>query len=469
MKNWSIRLKISLWFSLMMILVVGLAFLLVRGASEVVLRSTIRDYLISAVEENADKIRFVTARGDLEGNMYIPIEGGLIEIDVDFMEIVNDVHMALYEPDGTLLYGENPLSKVTSAIPFSQSYTWNTKVSGVRYDLYDRKLSPSLTGDSDLYIRGIVPETKSAAQLKEITRISLILLPALILFSILLGYLLIGRMLRPLEQIEATAHQITKGDDLKKRLDVGKGNDEVARLGRSFNEMLDQLEGAFETERRFTSDASHELRTPTSVILAQTEYTLEKPRDAEEYREALGVVKKQANRMSALIGDMLDYTRMDQKSENYPMDGMNLSILVSEVCDQMAMVGQRGIELKRIIEEGIYINGNKLLVSRLLQNLISNGYRYGKEGGELRVMLRGQGANAILSVSDDGIGMDEADIPKIFDRFYRSDASRSIEGTGLGLSMVKKIADLHGAKVEVESELGKGSTFRIIFSRNHQL
>ena len=463
MRDRSIRFKLTLWFSLILTAVACVTLLAVLEASRMVLRGTIRDYLISTVEENVDKIQVTDSRRSPEANFYLPCGESLLEIDTDFMDVVNDVHTALYTSDGSMLYGDNPLARQTAACAFTESCTWHMDVQGLRYDLYDRQLNLRLADGRTLWIRGVVPELKSAQQLREITRISLILLPLLIALAVLSGYLLVARLLAPLRKIENTAERISRGDDLRQRIDLGGSNDEVGRLARVFNRMLDRLEQAFEAERRFTSDASHELRTPTSVILAQSEYSLERERTTEEYVEALRVIRKQGRRMSALIGDMLDYTRLDQRAGQYPMEPLDLSQLSAETAEQLALLGEKGIALRCEIEPGLCVSGNRMLLSRLLQNLISNAYRYGREQGHILVSLRREAGSCLLSVTDDGVGIAPEEQEKIFDRFYRSDASRTVRGTGLGLSMVKRIVEQHGATISVESEPGRGSSFRVSF------
>lgn len=466
MRNRSIRFKMTLCFSVMLCLIIGITLLAVLASSRMVLRGTIRDYLISTVEENVDNITYVTEQRDASIYSYIPYEEGFLQVDLDYMDVVNDVSTALYTEDGTLLYGENPLSRQTSQMRFSESSTWHLTVEGVRYDIYDRKLNLELPGDELLWIRGIVPETKSTSQLREIERLSLIVLPILILLSVLIGYLVVDRMLSPIQRIQKTAEEINRGDDLKKRIDPGRNNDEVGRLAKVFNRMLDRLERSFETERQFTSDASHELRTPTAVILAQSEHTLSRERTPQAYVEALQVIRQQGQKMSALIKDMLDYTRMEQSADRYPLEDTDLSELVTSTVEQMRWAGQKEITLSSHIQEKIRIQGSPELLSRMLQNLISNAYRYGKEKGHIIVSLKEEGDHVFLEVEDDGIGIVKDEQDKIFDRFYRGEASRTGEGTGLGLAIVKKAAEFHGASIEVESELGQGSKFRIIFSKN---
>ena len=463
MRNRSIRFKLSLWFSLVLVTVAGITFAVNLFAGQTVLRGTVRDYLIGAVEENVDKISYVTEESDPLSNAYIPFSEGYLEIDLDFMDVVNDVYTGLYSSEGKLLYGENPLLRKTGTPVFEGSRIWHMKKGGIRYDFYDRKLNIALPGGEVLFIRGIVPDTRSGGQLRDIARLSLFILPVLIFLAVLSGYLVSDRLLSPLRRIERAAGSISRGDDLRKRIDVGKNRDEVGRLTEAFNRMLDRLEDSFERERRFTSDASHELRTPTSVILAEAEYTLEKERPAEEYRESLSVVKKQGEKMKELISDMLDYTRMEQGTERYEMKKENLSALVRELSDQLSLPKTNGITLETEIREGLFVKGNRLLLMRMLQNLVSNAYRYGKEDGRISVCLKEEPEGILLSVSDDGIGIPEEEQEKIFDRFYRGDDARSTPGTGLGLSMVKKIAELHGAEIRVKSSPGEGSTFSVIF------
>lgn len=461
MKNRSIRFKMTLWYSLVLIALVVLTFLIVYMAGRMVLRTTNRDYLIGAVEENVDKIRFTEEKHNDPGRIYIPYKEGYLEVDEAFLDVINDVHAGLYAADGSMLYGENPLARDMETASFTDTCIYYCKVGGVSYGFYDRRLNLELPDGEALWLRGAVSEAKGTEELQKVSRIFLILFPVLIAVSVVFGYLLTGRMLRPIRQIERTAERISQGADLKQRLDAGKNQDEIGRLAAVFNRMLERLERSFEAEQQFTSDASHELRTPTSVILAECEYMLEKQRGAEEYGEALQVIKRQAERMTELIRDMLDFARIDQNSGQYAMEPLELSLLTEEMAEQLSGAGERGITLQYDIAPGIEVKGNRLLLSRLLQNLIGNAYRYGKENGHILVRLYKKGDRAVLSVTDDGIGIAPEEQKKIFDRFYRSDASRSVYGTGLGLSMVKRIAELHDAELCLESEPGKGSCFQV--------
>ena len=465
-KNRSIRWKLSFWASLSLIAVAGITLLAVRLAAESALRGTVRGYLISTVEQNAAQIERVPQRGTDDETLYLPWDGAYLTIDLDYMDVANDVYTALYTADGLMLYGENPLSRETGSVPFAEGRARQIEAGGLRYELYDRRL-PFGTGESELWIRGVVPETEGLRQLQQITRSLLMLLPLLIALALLAGWLLAGQMLAPLRRIEETAEQISRGDDLKRRIETGESNDEIGRMARVFNGMLDRLERSFEAERRFTSDASHELRTPTAVILAQTEYSLEKERSGEEYREALRVVRKQGRRMSALIDDMLAYTRLDQSPERYPFVRLELSRLALEAAEETRLLHAEDVTLETEIEEGLFVEGNAMLLRRLTHNLLSNACRYGN--GLVRIRLVREGEWICLSVEDNGPGIPPEEREKIFDRFYRGDASRSGEGTGLGLAMVKKIAQMHGAELRLESAPDAGSCFFVFFPQDGTL
>lgn len=462
MKNLSIRVKITLWFAIALVIVVSLTYFLILSVSNQVFQKTIRDNLIETVENNLDEVEYFSNinEGDLleDVDHFIAYGNGFLEIDDDFLDAVNQVYTALYDSSLILLYGENPVAKGTSSVRLRDSVIQTASVRGVTYYVFDRALTEE--GLEGLWLRGVVAETQGKEEMSSISRLSLILLPILVLFAIIGGYLIAGRTLQPITKISEAASLIGKGDDLKKRIIIGEGTDEVHQLADRFNEMFTRLEHSFEQEQQFTSDASHELRTPMSVIMAQCEYSLEKERTAEEYETALSVIQHQARKMSGLINDMLDFTRLNMKIDRYPLESFDLSDGVTSLCADMALIREKNIELSYdSIEKGILYTGNKALLIRALTNLISNAYRYGKENGHILVSMQKTESSVIISVQDDGVGITEEEQDKVFRRFYQGDNSRGDIGAGLGLSMVEEIVRFHGGQVLLESKKDIGSTF----------
>ncbi|MCD8155406.1 MAG: ATP-binding protein [Clostridiales bacterium] len=489
LKKRSIQMKITLWFSAALIVVVALTYFVILSVSRQTIQKTIRDTLITAVENNVDEVEYyssaslVVTDGDVD--YYLQHGDGYIEIDDDFLDEVNDIYTSLCQQDGTLLYGENPIILETAEMDFVDSQVQRIRVDGILYYVFDRKLEEE--GLEGLWLRGIVSETQGEVELSAISRTSLILQPSLVLLAIVGGWLIARRMLRPIREISSTAAQIRQGDDLKKRIDLGEGKDELHQLATQFNEMFTRLEDSFQAQQQFVSDASHELRTPVSVIIAQCELALEEVCTGDEYREALEVILRQSRKMSRLIGDMLDFTRLELQPERYKKEDFDLTALVEDVCQDMALIREKGIALTCEAEEGIHIRGNRELMTRLLMNLVSNAYRYGREDGFIKVRLAvrrevssveetreearkaasGKSRNSsageiLLSVQDDGVGIPEEEQENIFRRFYQVDAARSGKGTGLGLAMVREIASFHNGEVTVKSTPGQGSTFSLV-------
>ena len=218
----------------------------------------------------------------------------------------------------------------------------------------------------------------------------------------------------------------------------------------------DRLERSFEAERQFTSDASHELRTPVEVILAGLDHG--QPTE-EDYRQSVDVIRRQGQQMSRLIGQLLHITRLEQGTQKLQLETADLSQLVEVLCEEQAHLAPEGTTLAVHTQPDLLVNGDVTRLSRLLTNLISNAYRYGKPNGHVWVDLRREGQWAVLSVRDDGSGIAPEDRERIFQRFYQVDAARGKDGSGLGLSMVQQAARLHGGSVTVDSRIGEGSTF----------
>ncbi len=464
MKNLTIQKKIIIWFSVTLILIVVLMNTMTFAIADLVLDEDIRERLMNTVASNVEEIEYFNRLDtDMEreqGDQFLQYNDGWLEIDDDFCDFFEGICTALYDEEGNLLYGESPFIISDSK---KLAFTTVSKITfnGDKYYVYDRKL----TGENleGLWLRGIVSKNERINTLYNIVRLSFWLLPLMALLAILGGYAITRRSFLPVEQIAQSAKEIGESGDLSRRLDIGPGNDELHQLADTFNGMFERLEKTFESERQFTSDASHELRTPTAVIMAQAEYGLELADTEEEYREALMVIKGQSERMNDLINRLLFFTRLDQGTEPVNMEEIDISQLTADICKEQQMIKCNGITLSADIEPDILTVTDRNLFTRLLNNLCSNAYKYGRPDGSIKVSLKKDNNMAVLSVADDGIGISRENLEKIWNRFYQVDPSRNEGaaggGIGLGLSMVKQIAHLLGGDISADSTLGKGTVF----------
>jgi signal transduction histidine kinase len=181
----------------------------------------------------------------------------------------------------------------------------------------------------------------------------------------------------------------------------------------------------------------------------------------EEYAESIRTIYRQGQNMTALINQMLDIARLEMKPENYPKERLDISALTRSVCEDLALIKDKGIILSAEAEDGLLVSGNRGLLSRAISNLVLNAYRYGKENGHIQVSLRRDKGLVVLTVADDGIGISAKDLPKVFDRFFRADSARTDNGTGLGLSITKEIVLFHEGSISVDSRPEEGSVFSI--------
>jgi heavy metal sensor kinase len=291
------------------------------------------------------------------------------------------------------------------------------------------------------------------------------------------GQFLANKVLRPVDEITQTARLITS-QNLNQRIKPLKVRDEISRLIETFNEMISRLDRSFCQMKQFSTDASHELKTPLTILKGEVEVALRKEREHQEYEQVLKSNLEEINRMSQIVEDLLLLSRADSGEIRLNREDINLTEILNDVVSQVNILAQAKrlrIETSNHHEE-IRIFGDPLRIRELFLNLIENGIKYTEEGGSIRIHLTkdvfqeenpSTGAKAEqtrfarITVSDNGIGIAREDHEKIFDRFFRVDKARSREqgGSGLGLSICKWIVEAHRGEIKVESELGKGSSF----------
>ncbi len=277
------------------------------------------------------------------------------------------------------------------------------------------------------------------------------------------GVFLAGRALAPIDDITRTARRIS-AKDLSQRLDLRLADDEIGRLAHTFDEMITRLDEAFRRQRQFTADASHELRTPLTSIKGQVEVALTKERSAQTYREVLGAVNEEVDRLIRLVGSLLTMARADAGQIPIAKERVELGGLVASVVEQVApMADERGVLVEAPPGPATAVQADQDLLLQLLLNLLDNAIKYTGRGGRVTVGWASRDGSVELWVHDTGAGIRPEHLPRIFDRFYRVDRARGRAegGTGLGLSICRWIAEAHGGSISAESTPGSGSTFTV--------
>lgn len=451
MHRTSVKLKLTFWYVLVMSIVSVTVFVLMNSVN---IKSIERN-MSSRIVRSVDRLtrRASDTHNDIK---YIP-----------GFEFFNDgVYMAIYDENGNLLGGHSPFG-ITDKFKFEDNIVRKSVYNDSKYYEFDKKIR--LRNGSTAWVKGLMSVSGERIAADEAAKHNMIFIIIMILVAGIGGYIITTRILSPVEKIQETAKSIIKNKDLKQRIKIGSGNDEFHSLANTFDEMLDEIEAVIEREQQFTSDASHELRTPVAVIKSECEYMTKYANTVEELKESAESVQKQTDRMSKLISELLSISRMDKNTQTVVFEETNITELVEFICCEQQQIHESDITLETDISPNVTAVADKFMISRVFINLISNAYRYNKEKGSIRVTLSENNNTVIFSVEDTGIGISKEDIPKIWERFYQADKSRTSDDSGcmgLGLSMVKLIAEKHHGAVTVNSEPGIGSKFTFTFPKH---
>jgi two-component system, OmpR family, sensor kinase len=290
--------------------------------------------------------------------------------------------------------------------------------------------------------------------------------------------LLANQALRPVDRITRAAEQISTGD-LTERVPMSAKMDEIGRLVATFNQMISRLQAAFERQKQFTSDASHEMRTPLAVMRGDIEIALRRERSADEYKRVLTSNLEEIVRLSRLVEDLLMLARADYGQVELRHEAVDLNKLCQQMVEYISPLAQqkgqdilyyhingKALETATVDSGEIMISGDMQRIKQLLLNLLDNAIKYTDFGGKVSLELKTEGKCAVIRIADTGRGIPPEDLPHIFERFFRKSkttSDRSATGFGLGLSIVKWIVDSHSGKITAQSEVGRGTTFTVKF------
>ncbi|WP_369717237.1 HAMP domain-containing sensor histidine kinase [Leptotrichia sp. HSP-536] len=439
-ENFPITVKITLWYTAFIVILIAI---MLTGSFTV-----------------ADKMT-----GDLNQRELIEsvIEMGseMVSNPDEFDDFDDGIYFVNYNNDGIEMAGMSPRG-FDLTLNFAENTVRTYEKNGEKFYYFDKKIN---TPEGE-WIRGIIPVNKLTNEVNRMLLIILISSPLLLLVIVYGGYKIIKKALNPVTKISDTASEIQKNGDFSKRIEIDEGEDEIHKMATAFNEMLNSLENSYVREKHFSSDVSHELRTPVSVILTESQYSLEYAETLEEARDSFSVIQRQAKKMSELINQIMELSKIE-KQIIIPTQKINFSEITEKILqDYKNLIDKKNIKISKEIEENIFIIGDKIMIERLLDNLLNNAMKFTKN--EIKIKLYSENENCILEVEDNGIGMSEEFKNLIWGRFYQINDSRNKKinkGFGLGLFLVSKIIEQHNAVINVESELNKGTKFIAKFKK----
>jgi heavy metal sensor kinase len=385
-----------------------------------------------------------------------------------YLPLRNVSWLDIHRPDGMLIYRvpESDMAGTAAAIPsFEKERTSGifsiTTPGSVQYRVLQRDIE--IAGQRAIS-RAAISEDQAERQLDTLYWVIGLGLPLAMLLSGFGGYLMAGRALAPMSRITAQARAIN-AERLDARLPVVNRHDELGELTVTFNDLFFRLQRSFEELKRCTADASHELRTPLTIIRSVGEVGLGRHQDEAGYREVIGTMLEEADRLTLLIDSLLALTRVEGlqcPSDAKPVD---LGALADDVAIQFGVLAEeKGQTLTVERTEPVSVTGDSGLLHQVIVNILDNAIKYTQAGGRVRLRVDHTDSEAILEIADNGPGIAAENQKKVFERFYRVDTSRSrtVEGFGLGLAIARRVVEIHGGRIEVSSACQTGSLFRVV-------
>jgi heavy metal sensor kinase len=334
----------------------------------------------------------------------------------------------------------------------------------VRHEFYEQ-LEDETRTEPD-HVVAASPEERVEQQLGEILVVLVLGLPVIVVLAGVGGYVLARRALAPIDHLAAESRRIT-ADRLHERLSVANAHDEIGRLAAVINDTFARLESSFDQLRRFTADASHELRTPLSVIRGIGELGLRETRTPAEYKEAMGSMLEEVDRVTRLVDTLLQLSRGDAGTVRLSRDVVDLSDLARDVASSLSpLAEERRQRLDVVSAADVRVLADRLVLRDAVTNLVDNAIKYSPEAATIKIHVDGGPEQATMTVADEGVGIPPEHRDRIFDRFYRIDEGRAREmgGTGLGLAIAKWAVEANGGQIVLEPT-SQGSVFRISLPR----
>ncbi|MGC2450654.1 MAG: ATP-binding protein [Candidatus Sulfotelmatobacter sp.] len=457
MKKLSIGVRLTIWY----LVIFALGELVFGAGMWFILRESLFDIVDDGLESQVEDLKNFLEAQKKDASVAKLQE----EVDESYGIEHSGDFLQIYGENGDLIYRSAFLRAHPSiVIPSDQINGQFFRVRRVEHQ-HLRFLCEKLTANGHVYAVQMGAASDDAVETLRLFRYYLWLFaPLLLLVAAIVGYWMSRRALAPVDALVRTARDIG-GANLSGRLHKLETGDELQRLSDTLNEMLDRIETAFLRVTQFTADASHELRTPVSLIRTEAELALRRSRGEEEYKESLRHILLEAERTTSLIEQLLALARADSGREMLRVQPVDLRQVMRSVIEGWQQVSTiRNLQFTSSVQEqSTFVMGDETLLRRLADILLDNAFKYTPSPGSVRLSLEQHDESAVIRVQDSGVGIAQEDQSKIFERFYRVDKARSRDqgGSGLGLAIAQWIVMQHRGSITVESRPGEGATFRV--------
>jgi heavy metal sensor kinase len=455
----SIRFRLAAWYFVSLAIILALFGL----GAWIAMRTSLREALDHDLRQRIQDVKGFIAQElgqgeaelleELQEHSLLGLGGGLLQLS---------------DGNGRVLFRSGRLKSTSLDLVYPSPGDWNVQVTSRRARRSQVRVAAQAVevGGRRFLIQVAEPMEEFDESLARFETMLLLLAPVFLLLASVGGFWMSGRALAPVDRITNHARAIHVGN-LSTRLDVPAAQDELTRLTQTLNEMLDRIEAEMKRIVQFTTDASHELRAPLTLIQTATEFSLRRERSREELVDAMRKIARQSERTSRLVDDLLLLARADSRSDVpalVPADVLSTGRQATELALTLAQA--KNIDLSaEIPADTLFMNGDEDLLEQLWLILLDNAVKYTPECGRIRFVMRAANSRIEVSVRDSGIGISSQELPYVYDRFWRADEvrSRSKGGVGLGLSIARWIVNSHRGHIEVNSEPGRGTEVTVRF------
>lgn len=458
MNNLSLKNRIAFFYIVSAALLIFVVFFSIYSIVSYTIYNNINEHINFEVEEYIEKIEIGPNKIELiNPAQWKQREHNEATVDPVFLQLTNDV--------GTIIEKSENLKKQNLEFNYKLQ---NKKVTDILLSgKLVRQIQVPLYHEKNIegYLIVAVSMQESVLILEKFRHILYLIFPVAILFLFFIAQFIAGRSIKPINSIITTSNTITD-DNLKTRIPLPKNKDELYILSETINNLLDRIENTIEREKQFTSDASHELRTPLAIIKGTLEVLIRKPRNTEEYIEKINFCISEVNRINNLVDQLLLLARFENQKLSLNIEYMNVNEYISEALTRFEnKAKQKRIKLvKNYKNENQYASFDGYFFTIILNNLISNALKYTNENGVVEVVVEKEEDFLIIRIIDNGIGISELEIDKVFNSFYRTTNSiknQEIKGIGLGLSIAKRLCDIMSITINIYSKENVGTTLEL--------